>query len=82
MSADGRDEAEATGEPDSPTPSAGLDSDDEPEIVTMVDVLKEETELEENADAGLLPPRAVLGLTPLFLHHRRRRGHRSPGQLG
>lgn len=26
--------------------------EEEPEIVTMMDVLKEETELEENADAG------------------------------
>lgn len=28
------------------------EEDDEPEIVTMLDVLKEETELEENAEAG------------------------------
>lgn len=28
------------------------EEEDEPEIVTMLDVLKEETELEENAEAG------------------------------
>lgn len=37
-----------------PQPTSDLDNEDdeEPEIVTMIDVLKEETELEENADAG------------------------------
>lgn len=37
-----------------PEPTSDLEDGDEeePEIVTMMDVLKEETELEENADAG------------------------------
>lgn len=35
-----------------PTTGHDDDEDEEPEIVTMMDVLKEEEELEENVDAG------------------------------
>lgn len=41
------------------------EEEEEPEIVTMLDVLKEETELEENVDAGMCP--LPLSHSPLTL---------------